>query len=228
MKLFKLKMSDLQLNREEIFLNLGYKGQTPDVQILAMIEQLIETVNDFCQPQAGYSIFSGKLTSKDTLEINQISMIVGSSIANYFVSATHFAIFVATAGIEFDSHLQQLKAKGDILNEFLADALGSEIAEATHRYVTSRIKEDAKLSGFSLTPSYGPGHCTWHVDEQKALFSLLPNGPCGILLNDSGLMSPIKSVSGVIGLGINVKPKPYACTICGLHNCHKRKVPGLS
>lgn len=227
MKTFKLNLSDLQLNREEIFLNLGYGGKTPDEQILAMIEHLIATANDFCRPEAGYRIYSGKLTSKDTLEINQIPMIVGSIIAKYYAQATHFATFVATAGIEFDNYLQQLKAEGDFLNEFLADALGSEIVEATLRYVTDRINEEAKLLGFSTTPAYGPGHCTWQVNEQKTLFSLLPENPCRITLNASSLMSPIKSVSGVIGLGIKIKQKPYACAICRLRNCHKRKVPRL-
>lgn len=227
MNTFKLNLSDLQLNREEIFLNLGYKGQSPDVQILEMIQQIIETAKDFCHPEAGYHIFPGQLTSKNTLEINQIPIIVGSTIAKFFVPATHFAIFVATTGIEFDKYMKQLRATGDILIEFLADALGSEIVEATLRYVTDRINEDAKLLGFSTTPAYSPGHCTWQVNEQKTLFSLLPENPCSIILNASSLMSPIKSVSGVIGLGIKIKQKPYSCAICRLRNCHKRKVPRL-
>jgi hypothetical protein len=223
MKTYTLTFADLKLNREEIFLNLGYGGQTPDEQITELIEQIIIHANTICFPRAGYSMYMGKLIDKDFIEINNVPMKIGRVISKYFDLATHFATFVATAGIEFDSYLHGLRVEGDMLNEFLADAVGSEIAEATVRYVTQRIDEQAAEMGFFATHPYSPGYCSWHVREQQSLFSILPNEPCGIKLNDSSLMFPVKSVSGVIGLGTNIKETPYACEICGLQTCYKRK-----
>ena len=223
MKIYTLTFADLKLNREEIFLNLGYGGQTPDEQITELIEQIIIHANTICFPRAGYSLYTGKLIDKDFIEINNVSMKIGRVIAKYFGLATHFATFVATAGVEFDIYLQGLRVKGDMLNEFLADAVGSEIAESTVRYVTDRIGEHAAEMGFSATHPYSPGYCSWHVREQQSLFSLLPDDPCGIKLNDSSLMFPVKSVSGVIGLGIEIKETPHVCDICGLQTCYKRK-----
>ena len=37
-------------------------------------------------------------------------------------------------------------------------------------------------------------------------------------------MLPVKSVSGVIGLGDEVENKPYGCAICMNKNCYKRRV----
>jgi hypothetical protein len=74
------------------------------------------------------------------------------------------------------------------------------------------------------TNSYSPGYCGWHVREQKQLFSLLPDNPCGIKLNNSRLMHPVKSVSGIIGLGIGIEQTPYACEICGLKGCFKKTI----
>jgi hypothetical protein len=45
------------------------------------------------------------------------------------------------------------------------------------------------------------------VAEQHKLFSLLPPGICGITLSDSALMHPIKSVSGITGIGKHCKQK---------------------
>ena len=56
MKTFKIEFSDLGLDREEIYLNLGYKGQTPDEQFIEMIEQMINHVSGFCVPRIGYLI----------------------------------------------------------------------------------------------------------------------------------------------------------------------------
>jgi len=229
MKTYIFTFADLKLNREEIFLNLGYGGQTPDEQITELIEQIIIHANTICFPRAGYNIYTGKLIDKDFIEINNVPMKIGRVIAKYFGLATHFATFVATAGIEFDSYLQGLRVEGDMLNEFLADAVGSEIAEATVRYITERIGEHAIKMGFFTTHPYSPGYCSWHVREQHTLFSLLPNEPCGIKLNDSSLMFPVKSVSGVIGLGIKIKKTPHNCEICELQTCFKRKklIPNL-
>lgn len=223
MQTFQLKFSDLTIDRAEILLNLGYGGNEPDEQILAELEQIIDHANKICKPRAAYRICSGKLVSKHFVEIDGIPMKVGSIIAGYLEKATQFGVFVATAGSEYDHYLHQLKVEGDIVKEFLADAVGSEIAEATVRYVTSEIADDARGKGFSISNSYSPGYCGWHVREQQALFAIFPAEPCGIKLNDSSLMHPVKSVSGIVGVGAEISHSPYACEICGLQTCYKRK-----
>lgn len=221
---YTVKLSDLDINRDEIYLNLGYGGQTPDQSFIELINSMMEHINSFCFPSAGYLICSGEITNKNYIEINNIRIKVGSVITKYLHNATHFATFVVTAGEEFDSYLEQLRADGDIVSEFLAYSIGTEIAEATVRFVTARITEEADKSGLKITHSYSPGHCSWHVHEQQHLFSLLPEKPCGVELNASSLMLPVKSVSGIIGLGTEVTSTPHGCDICGLKTCYKRKL----
>jgi hypothetical protein len=74
----------------------------------------------------------------------------------------------------------------------------------------------------NITNRYSPGYCNWSVSEQKLLFSFLPDGFCGIKLNDSALMTPIKSISGIIGIGQNVKMNEYNCNHCGVKDCTYR------
>jgi hypothetical protein len=57
------------------------------------------------------------------------------------------------------------------------------------------------------------------VEEQKKLFSFLPKEFCGVSLTDSALMIPIKSISGIIGVGKNVEYKQYFCDTCGRKDC---------
>ena len=59
------------------------------------------------------------------------------------------------------------------------------------------------------------------------LFPLFPSAePCGIRLTDSSLMLPIKSVSGVIGLGDGVRKLEYTCGLCTYDKCYRRKQRG--
>ena len=61
-------------------------------------------------------------------------------------------------------------------------------------------------------------------DEQKQLFSLLPNTMDFISLTKSCLMLPIKSVSGIIGVGKEVRKTGYSCDICSNKACIYRKI----
>jgi len=222
-KTYSLRLSDLMLHREEIYLNLGYGGLVPDEPFVEMIDQMLEHMGEFCVPCTGYLLLPGKMIDKSHLEINHVPIKVGQVINKYLSGSTHFAVFVATAGEAFDRYLEQLKMEGDIVSEFLAYSIGSEIAEAAVRFVTEKIIEEADEFGFKTTHSYCPGYCSWHVREQQSLFSLLPEKPCGVELNESSLMHPVKSVSGIIGLGKEVEQKPHACELCSMVTCFKRK-----
>jgi cobalamin-dependent methionine synthase I len=57
------------------------------------------------------------------------------------------------------------------------------------------------------------------VSEQQKLFSFFPENFAGISLSDSSLMNPIKSVSGIAGIGTAVKYLGYACDDCTQADC---------
>jgi len=224
MKLFELALSDLTINKKEIYVNLGYGGQTPEIEFVEMIDQILEQVAGFCVPRAGYLIEEGSITDKNHIEINSVRLKTGSVINKYLAGSSHFAVFVVTAGAEFDRYSEQLRTDGDVVTEYLAYSVGSEIAEATVRFLTERMEEEAHSLGLQSTNSYSPGYCSWHVREQENLFKLFPVKPCGVTLNESNLMHPVKSVSGLIGLGKDIALTPHACEICGMTTCFKRKM----
>ena len=75
---------------------------------------------------------------------------------------------------------------------------------------------------FRRTNRYSPGYCGWNVSEQKNIFQLIPEKFCGIELTDSCVMVPMKSVSGIIGIGKEVRYNPYTCNLCKMENCFYR------
>ena len=114
--------------------------------------------------------------------------------------------------------------EGDMVRVFVADAVGSVIAERVADRMQESMAAYVADRGYRHTNRFSPGYCGWHVSEQQRLFSLFPQpAPCGVTLTDSSLMLPIKSVSGVIGIGSNVRYLDYTCGLCDLANCYKRK-----
>lgn len=157
----------------------------------------------------------------------------GSIINNQLKGSEALCWFVATAGQEFEVFQHRLTQEGDILRIYLANEIGSIIAEKTADRMEELLQEQLTPKGLYRTNRYSPGYCGWPVSEQPILFDLFrPKGsehssvvsptPCNIQLTDSCLMIPIKSVSGVIGIGHNVHKREYTCNHCGLRaNCKR-------
>ena len=59
--------------------------------------------------------------------------------------------------------------------------------------------------------------------NSSCFFSCLPEFPCGVRLSDSSLMSPIKSVSGIIAYGPCIVKRKYGCELCGKADCYKNR-----
>jgi cobalamin-dependent methionine synthase I len=81
------------------------------------------------------------------------------------------------------------------------------------------LAEKMSKEGFKITNRYSPGDCGWPVTDQQKLFTLFPENFCGISLSESSLMHPIKSVSGIIGIGQHVRKTAYACDLCEMDTC---------
>lgn len=222
-KTIKVSFSELNLDLNEVYLNLGYGGAEPETHIIEMVQSMMQDISEFCKPVVGYSIYEGYIPDNKFLVITNQHIKVGQVITKYLQNCSHFAVFLVTAGLEFDEYCNRLKAEADILSEFIAYSIGTEIAEAAVRFVSEKIAVEATVKNMGYTHSYSPGYCSWHVREQENLFKVMPNNPCGVILNESNLMFPEKSVSGIIGLGKNVQPTAYSCEICGMVNCYKRK-----
>lgn len=111
----------------------------------------------------------------------------------------------------------------DFLKGYIYDVAGSEIVEAAADIMTEKLKEEMQRKGMLITNRFSPGYCGWNVSEQHKIFQLVPDNFCGIQLLESALMVPIKSISGIIGIGRNVRFLPYTCSKCDYKNCTYRK-----
>jgi hypothetical protein len=116
-------------------------------------------------------------------------------------------------------------SEGDPITGYIYDMLGSLVADAAADLIQEDLEKIILQGGRKITNRYSPGYCGWDVSEQHKLFLLLPDNYCGIRLTESALMNPIKSISGIIGIGEKVRFNPYPCTLCEMTNCAYREVP---
>ena len=217
-----LPFTSLRLDPEDINLSMG-TGYVPDAEIQAISDALETEIAGICTPRFLYALFDAEPAGTCEVGVNGISLKTGSVITPYLKDAAGYVLFVATAGYEFEAFQHRIGSQGDILREFLLDANGSAIAEAVVREVCRKVESRMFPLGYGVSHPYSPGYCGWHVTQQQLLFSCLPEFPCGVRLSDSSLMSPIKSVSGIIAYGPCIVKRKYGCELCGKADCYKNR-----
>lgn len=216
----QIELQSLALSEADIYLAMGYRGNKPDENICALVAEVYTEIQTLCKPRYMFQPLEAELIARKGVRVGDVEFSPGGIIGSYLPGLTHICLFVATAGKEYDAYLHQLKAQDNIVKEYVADSIGSVIAETCVTRLGEELDTDCELRH---TLPYSPGYCGWDICEQQKLFSLFPSQPCGITLSDSFLMSPVKSVSGFYGLGKELHPQPYRCEICANKHCYKRK-----
>jgi len=193
---------------------------------LSLINQEIENVKNYKNIKGGYKIIDNLRINKgnNLIAINEFSFHVGKQVMRYLSNSEMLAFFVCTAGKEITERSKKQMSDGDLLEGYVADLTGSLLAEAAMDYLHKQLTDEMEQIGLKVTNRYSPGYCNWNVAEQHNLFSLFPENFCGITLSDSALMNPIKSVSGVIGIGKNVRYHQYVCNACSDVDCIYRNL----
>ena len=204
---------------------MGYGQSVPDEATLQEIDKVLQEVKSFLKPSFCYFVKYGALDLEQyTLTIEGTTLSVGKIIARQLRGAEAYAFFVCTAGMDFEDYQRELMRKGDMVRVFIADALGSVIAEKAADRMEESLQMNIDKLGWKHTNRFSPGYCSWHVSQQQLLFPLFgTQEPCGVHLSDSSLMTPIKSVSGVIGVGPNVRHLDYTCGLCDFDKCFKKR-----
>lgn len=215
----RISLKNLHIRPEEVYRQMGYSGEIPDVRTSAEVKRLLVGASQIAVPSYCYRVMDGRFEN-DVLLMGEREFHLGPIIMRQLAGATHFAVFVATAGIEFE----EWRKKDDLLESFIADALGSVIAERCADEMENALQASIDKLGWKRTNRFSPGYCEWTTAEQRNLMPLLGNpNPCGVLLTESALMWPVKSVSGIIGLGENVSYRDYSCKLCQLTHCFRRR-----
>ena len=208
-----LDFDTLQITPEDIYEQMGYHGAEPDEATRKEVQAVLEEVQPWLRPQFCYQVVK-----------EQPDFDMGNIILRQLRGSEAYALFICTSGTEYEAYLHRLKDNGDMVRVFIADALGSVIAEHCADQMEICLQESIDKLNWHHTNRFSPGYCGWHVSQQQLLFPLFEGHTCDVRLTESSLMVPIKSVSGVIGLGKSVRKLDYTCGLCEFAKCYKRKL----
>jgi hypothetical protein len=155
---------------------------------------------------------------------------VESPVNPIYQAADDIAVFAVTIGESVCREISRMFQQNDFALGSMLDAAASEGAEMTAQVVENiyrqHLREKHRFDHRRGTLRFSPGYCGWHISAQRKLFDALQPGEIGITLNESYLMQPIKSISGVIISGskhiFDFEDVFSFCGNCAMHTCRDR------
>ncbi len=186
----------------------------------------VDRAKDLAEPKAIFlkkalrSFDNGRIKLAGGVEFS------GRILSSYINSAHHIYVFLVTIGSPLEDEASGLMKRGESLSGYLLDRVGSFAVESLANTLGSRILKKDGPKGKNASMPFSPGYCDWPIEEQVKLDMLLDFSRIGVHLTESCMMTPRKSISGLIGIGpaklySKVRPK---CGVCKMKGCGYRKI----
>jgi len=127
--------------------------------------------------------------------------------------------YAATCGTELDAWA---RSRQEVLQEYLADMIAEQALEAATDALEDHIQR--RFQPGTLSVMHPGSLADWPIVEQRPLFELLGDtkNTIGVELNDSFMMIPTKSVSGI---RFASERSFSSCQLCPRQDCRGRQVP---
>jgi hypothetical protein len=207
-----------------------FLGKIMGAAINAPMERLLKEKTSLCvenmTPQAIFDRFKIERVDGDLVYFESGNMFNGPHISKILTGSKTAILYIYTLGNRVDQIIVKENQSGDTLAAIIMDTITTSLLDTLGDFVGERIKKEGiEQQNWGATCSYSPGQYKWTIEEQKKIFEMVDGKSIGVELNDSYLMVPFKSISGVYGFGPEDKidKTRVACDLCPRENCIGRR-----
>ncbi|OQB26666.1 MAG: Vitamin B12 dependent methionine synthase, activation domain [Chloroflexi bacterium ADurb.Bin180] len=170
----------------------------------AAYRRAIEQALELAEPAALYELFDVASVDGKRLLLANGQALSSALIVQQLARAKRLAVAVCTVGARLPAASSEAFRHDDSLRGFLLDTAGSlavgMVSLALLEHLAGLARDNGQSTSFSIAP--GSAECT--LEDQRVVFDLLPAQDIGVRLMDSLVMVPIKSVSLVVGIGLDM------------------------
>lgn len=187
------------INRKEAALYLGYGKNEPDEVIKNLMDECEGPLMDACHPAFSFGVFDILTCSEEKIVLSECTLtLTGKDIGKLLRGCSKAVLFAATLGSGVDALLRKLQIT-NMPKALLTDAM----AGAAIEQICNDFQEDlqARFPDMQQTMRYSPGYGDLPLDLQKDLLATLEAGKrIGLFVTESNMLTPLKSVTAIIGL----------------------------
>jgi len=199
------------------------RGQGADPQIvrsskpslLKAAERALSEGLDLIHPKSLTSEVAVREHRHDRILLAGGMVLTGPLVTHQLSGAQRVVTVVCTIGTELENTTAHLFSE-DPLYALALDGLSNAAVESLAQQVCGYIAKQVEGEGLQASSPLSPGNPEWPVEiGQPQIFSTLDPSKAGVRLTSGGMMIPKKSVSFVVGLGVEMS-QANMCTVCSL------------
>jgi hypothetical protein len=181
---------------------------------------LVDLVRETGKPKAVYSEAYLEINEDSEVFLNGIRF--SSSMLRTNLSTVEKVFpFIVTCGCEMDQYTWD---DDNLLKQYWWDTIKASLLMSAYQYLHQYL-EGRYLLRKTSTMSPGSGDIeVWPLEQQRELFQLLGDvqGQIGVILTESCLMIPNKTISGIL---FPTEKDFRTCQVCHRENCPSRSAP---
>ena len=220
---FHLSLSiDRLLSRQRI---LKRSAVTPG--IISIMSELLDGINKsrLIEPVLAFEYLSIIEAGHGIFSLEGGALLRGNVLAKHFAHAEELCAMVCTIGSRLEQKVSDYMSHDDRLRAILLDSIGSEAVDMLAQDACRIIREDSGLRSYEAGSPLSPGMPGFPLKEQVVVCGMVQAERIGVSLTETAMMIPRKSMSMIVGLGVNMPKwtKTEFCEICNLKNVCRHK-----
>ena len=184
------------IDRREILRYAGVRGEAPELE--AVLTSCLEELTG----RLSYRVCFTELAvaaDRDTVRLGE-TVLRSADLSRRLEGCSRAVVVAATVGNEPDRLIARYNRVSPA-RALMLQAVGTERVEALCDCFEAELREDTERQGGRIRQRFSPGYGDLSLALQSELFRLLDcPRRIGVVLNESLLMSPSKSVTAIIGI----------------------------
>ncbi len=225
-------MPDLENLRLEFDLDAVLRGQGADPSVLRarrpalvqLAEQALQEGLSLIEPLVSYKEYTVKAIQHDRMIFNEGGFLTGKLPVQHLAKAQVIYVVLCSIGSSLERYSSEMWDSSATYSLAL-DGVGSAAVEALANAVCRNLEDKAAEHGWKSSIPLSPGMIDWSVMEgQPQIFSLLESEDLSVKLSEGFIMTPRKSLTMVLGAGLDLITQGSTCDYCNLRDvCRYRE-----
>ncbi|MCP1101153.1 hypothetical protein M2454_000457 [Aequitasia blattaphilus] len=203
------------------YMGYGGKGVPKDIEKLA--EESVQRVEEVSRFRISAKRFPFYLLEDGKMMLGDIA-VCSDNLQKNLENAREVYLFAATLGIEVDRLMKRFSIS-DMAKVVGIQSGAAALLEYELDVYFNMLKIEHEKEGLYLHQRFSPGYGDFSISHQKEILDRVDAGKrLALTSTEQGMLNPLKSVTGVVGLGpFQKKNKGGKCGECKKRDCTFRK-----
>lgn len=220
---YLLNSQEVAITKKEVYRYLGYGKVYPSDEASTLIDECINEFNKFVNYKACYTKLNISVDEQNEIIDFDFMRVKSHSLTLNLRGCESAYIFAATTGAMAERLIMK-QNRLSALKGIVTDAVGSAAIEDFCDILNKMLADLSAEDGKFLRPRFSCGYGDFPLEFQPDILEFLDSSrKIGLNITDNLMMTPVKSVTAIIGISDLPTKCKTGCVSCEKTDCEYRK-----